>query len=87
VYICDGCSALARAVVSSGEPVRTEAGWLTATPEREQQVHVPCSFCGKRRDQVAGLAASTAQTVRKVPAAICTECLDLCEEIITEELT
>jgi ClpX C4-type zinc finger len=85
VYICDGCSALARAVVSSGEPVRTEAGWLTATPEREQQVNVPCSFCGKRRDQVAGMAGSTARTARKVPAAICTECLDLCEEIITEE--
>jgi ClpX C4-type zinc finger len=86
VYICDGCSALARTVVSSGEPVRTEAGWLTATPQREQ-VNVPCSFCGKRRDQVAGMAGSTAQTARNVPAAICTECLDLCEEIITEELT
>ena len=87
VYICDGCSALARTVVSSGEPVRTEAGWLTAAPDRKQPVNVPCSFCGKRRDQVAGMAESTAQTARKVPAAICTECLDLCEEIITEELT
>jgi hypothetical protein len=86
VYICDGCSALARSVVSSGEPVRTEAGWLTAAPDPEQQVNVPCSFCGKRRDQVDGMAGSTAQTARKVPAAICTECLDLCEEIITEEL-
>ena len=87
VYVCDHCTGLARAVVSTGEPVRTEAGWLTATPEREQQVNVPCSFCGKHRHQVAGLAASTAQTARGVPATICNECLDLCEEIITEELT
>ena len=87
VYICDKCTALARAVVSTGEPVRTEAGWLTARPERDQPVNVPCSFCGKRRDQVAGLAASTAQTERRVPATVCNECLDLCEEIITEEFT
>ena len=39
-----------------------------------------------RRDQVAGLIMSSVQTERKAPAAICTECLDLCTEIIAEEL-
>ncbi len=45
-----------------------------------------CSFCGKCRDQVAGLVVSSAQTGRNAPATICNECLDLCTEIITEEL-
>jgi ATP-dependent Clp protease ATP-binding subunit ClpX len=40
---------------------------------------VKCSFCGKRRHQVTGLA-----TVAR--AAVCTECLALCHEIISEEL-
>ena len=58
----------------------------TASAGPGQEPRVQCSFCGKRRDQVAGLAVSSAQTGRKLPAAICTECLDLCTEIITEEL-
>jgi hypothetical protein len=86
-YICDNCTGLARNVISSGEPVNAGGAWLTAVPEQEQQLRVPCSFCGKYRHQVVGLAASSAQTERKVPATICNECLDLCEEIITEELT
>jgi ATP-dependent protease Clp ATPase subunit len=35
---------------------------------------------------VAGLVVSSVQSERKAPATICTECLDLCTEIITEEL-
>jgi hypothetical protein len=35
---------------------------------------------------VAGLIVSSVQTERKAPATICTECLDLCIEIIAEEL-
>ena len=66
------------------EPVTTEIAELTAGPEQEPRTQ--CSFCGKRRDQVAGLVVSSAQTGRKAPATICTECLDLCTEIITEEL-
>ena len=46
-----------------------------------------CSFCGKYRHQVPGMAASPAETGGKAPAAICSECLDLCDEIIAEELT
>ncbi|HEX6528026.1 MAG TPA: ClpX C4-type zinc finger protein [Streptosporangiaceae bacterium] len=38
-----------------------------------------CSFCGKRRDQVTGMAGGA-------EAIICTECLSLCNEIIAEEL-
>jgi ClpX C4-type zinc finger len=84
VYICDRCVDLAKVVVSDGEPVTTEIAELTAGPGDEPRTQ--CSFCGKRRDQVASLIVSSIQTERKAPAAICSECLDLCTEIIDEEL-
>ena len=84
VYICDRCIDLAEVVVSDGEPVTTEIAELTAGPQDEPRTQ--CSFCGKRRDQVASLIVSSVQTERKAPAAICSECLDLCTEIIDEEL-
>src|SRR2546429_2919677 len=84
VYICDRCVDLAKAVVSSGELVSTGFAELAAGPADEPRVQ--CSFCGKCRDQVADLVVSSVQTERKAPAAICSECLDLCTEIITEEL-
>jgi ATP-dependent protease Clp ATPase subunit len=84
VYICDGCVALAKVVLSDGQPVTTGIAELTAGPGDEARL--VCSFCGKRRDQVAGLVVSSVQTERKSPATTCTECLDLCTEILTEEL-
>ena len=45
----------------------------------EDGATVKCSFCGKRRHQASGLAGAAG-------GAICTECLALCHEIITEEL-
>jgi len=38
-----------------------------------------CSFCGKSHQRVEAMAAS-------VDARICTECLDLCDEIISDNL-
>jgi len=84
VYICDGCVDLAKSVISDGQPVTTHIAELTAGPEDEPRTQ--CSFCGKCRDQVAGLIVSSVQTERKAPATICIECLGLCAEIITEEL-
>ena len=84
VYICDRCVDLAKSLTSDGQPVTTEIAELTAGSEQEPRTQ--CSFCGKCRDQVAGLIVSSVQTERKAPAAICTECLGLCTEIITEEL-
>ena len=84
VYICDRCVDLAKSLTSDGQPVTTEIAELTAGSEQEPRTQ--CSFCGKCRDQVAGLIVSSVQTERKAPAAICSECLDLCTEIITEEL-
>jgi hypothetical protein len=84
VYICDRCIDLAKSVIGDGEPVTTQVAELSAGPEDEPRVQ--CSFCGKCRYQVAGLMVSSVQTERKAPATICSECLALCTEIITEEL-
>ena len=84
VYICDGCTDLAKTVVGTGEIVSTGTAELSAA--REDEPKTLCCFCGKRREQVTGLIVSSARTGRGNPATICAECLDLCTEIITEEL-
>jgi ClpX C4-type zinc finger len=90
VFICDGCVELASSVVSAGRAARTELGPIDTVPE--QQGRQRCNFCGKTRDQVAGLAGIALGATGKFPgqpagiAAICSECLALCGDIITEEL-
>ena len=76
-YICDRCIPLARQAIATGEP----AGPATTiiAPVAEEAMAERCSFCGKRRNQAPGLAAAGS-------AWICSECLDLCHEILTERL-
>ena len=42
---------------------------------------IRCSFCGKTQDQVRKLIAGTRSDVY-----ICDECIELCSEILEEEL-
>jgi ClpX C4-type zinc finger len=85
VFICDGCIALAGNVLSSGHAARTELGSIVAVPD--EGIPAKCCFCGKERRQVAGLAGLPYEAGRKPGkfAAICSECLELCGEIIAEE--
>ncbi len=87
VYICNGCVGLAKRVISSADAVLTQVGQMTSVPEQEKRER--CSFCGKYRSQVPGLATVSGATGGKAsgPAAICGECLALCDEIVAEELT
>ncbi len=94
VYICEACVKLAEGVLSSGSAATTQFGPMLAVPEQDREAR--CRFCGKRRDQVAGLAAMSVETSGKEAtrvrpkvsglAAICSECLWLCDEIIGEKL-
>jgi ClpX C4-type zinc finger len=86
-YICDECVGLAKSVISSGAAASTPRGQMIAVPEQDRREH--CSFCGKYRYQAPGLAAFPAEVAGKPPAvaAICTECLDLCDEIIAEDFS
>lgn len=86
VYICDACVELADGVVASGHPADTRLGQLRAVPEQDGQAR--CSFCGKPRDRLTGLAALSDESPADSTSslAICPECVSLCDEIISEEL-
>jgi ClpX C4-type zinc finger len=77
VYICDRCIPVASEAIATGGPAGPPA--VAFAPVAEEAMTERCSFCGKRRHQVSGLAASS--SVR-----ICAECLDLCHEIVAERL-
>jgi ribosomal protein L37AE/L43A len=79
VYICDECITLASRVIGSGRAVRTELGPIDNGPRNGER----CSFCGKTREQMARIAAGQPRLGHPVTiAAICSECLALCAEII-----
>ena len=77
VYICDRCIPVASQALATGEP--TGPPGAAIAPVAEEDMAEKCSFCGKRRLQVPGLAAAG-------DARICAECLQLCREILTERL-
>jgi ATP-dependent protease Clp ATPase subunit len=75
--ICDRCidrvhTVLAAAGATASTPI------ATIRPVGDEADGRRCSFCGKGRYQVEAMTA--ASDVR-----ICNECLDLCDEIISEE--
>ena len=96
VYICDTCVPQARTVISSGPQPGSPFAPVILMPEHSQPeceppVKLACSFCGKQLHQVDGLAASSippapsATQAGLLPrATICTECLDLCDEIFAD---
>jgi hypothetical protein len=86
VYICEPCVELAETVIRSGQAAETALGPLHSVPDTMAQRR--CSFCGKRRHQVSGLAASVGGPAGKLAddAAICAQCLVLCREIHAERL-
>jgi ClpX C4-type zinc finger len=85
VYICDGCVDLANGVIGSGDAASTRLGPINTVSE--QDVQVGCPFCGKHRGQVAAMAVLPAVRLERTnaSAAICSECLALCDEIVVEE--
>lgn len=85
-YICAGCVELAGRVASSGQAAATRLGQLRAVPAQDAQA--PCSFCGKPRGRVTALAALDAAPSEEPSGspAICVECLELCDEIVAEDL-
>jgi hypothetical protein len=77
VYICDECTDKTDRVIATGEPAATPLFAMKSVSE--DATRLKCSFCGKHRYQVSGLAVAAR-------LAICTECIALCHEIIAEQL-
>ncbi|HKQ00022.1 MAG TPA: ClpX C4-type zinc finger protein [Actinomycetes bacterium] len=86
VYICEGCVEMAETVIRSGQAAETALGPLQSVPDNLAQRR--CSFCGKRRHQVNGLATTVGNPAGKHAddAAICAACLTLCREIHSQQL-
>jgi hypothetical protein len=90
VAICEVCAGKAGQVLSTGEVAATPLSSIKpvlppveADVSTEAEAVATCSFCGKGRHQVAGLAMAAGTTTAGV--TICTECLALCEEIVKDD--
>ena len=78
-YICDRCVGRVNTVLAAaGQTASTPIATIRQVSDEGRDER--CSFCGKGRGQVEAMAAAG-------NARICNECLDLCDEIISEELT
>ncbi|HXR13119.1 MAG TPA: ClpX C4-type zinc finger protein [Solirubrobacteraceae bacterium] len=58
-----------------------QSGFGRGAPPGPAAADLHCSFCGKPKDQVRKLIAGPTPAV-----AICNECVELCGELIAEEL-
>lgn len=86
VAICDACTGKAAQVLATGGVAATPLSSIKPLPLAAEddgpEAVARCSFCGKGRHQVAGLAMAAGTTTAGV--TICDECLTLCQEIIAE---
>jgi ATP-dependent protease Clp ATPase subunit len=79
VYICDRCVGRAHLVIAG-------QSYTASTPiARMRQVSpedqaAECSFCGKHRHKVAAMAAAAPGD----QLTVCDECLELCDELISD---
>jgi len=78
VYICDECIHRVHAVLATtGKTTSTPIATIGQVSDGDRAER--CSFCGKRRHQVAAMASTGSKQ-------ICNECVGLCDEILAEEL-
>lgn len=79
VYICNECIHRVHSVLAgTGKTAGTPIGAIGQVSEADRAES--CSFCGKRRQQVSAMASTGHKQ-------ICNECLRLCDDIISEELS
>lgn len=82
IGICDGCVAKVSEVLATGRVAATPVSAVKPVPA--DAAAAQCSFCGKRRDRVDGLAMAGGTAGGGI--TICTECVALCREIVAESL-
>ena len=75
--ICDRCADRVRAVLATaGTTASTPIATIRQVSDEARDGR--CSLCGKGRYQVGAMAAAA-------DARICNECLQLCDEILSDE--
>jgi ATP-dependent protease Clp ATPase subunit len=75
-YICDRCLDRVHTVLAvAGQAASTPIATIQQVSEQARDGW--CSFCGKNRNEVEDMAAAG-------DARICNECLDLCDEIVSD---
>ena len=91
VYICNGCIDRVHTVLAAtGKTASTPIAAIEQVSDENREDR--CSFCGKSRHQVEAMAAAVGVRLPGVKGSepgiprICNECLDLCDEIISDEL-
>jgi DNA-binding Lrp family transcriptional regulator len=88
-FICEACVDLAAEVVDERAERTNERTRLM--PVDATNVRARCSFCGKRRERVEGLAEAPDRPSagkfgrRSGVVCICNDCLALCGEILSEQ--
>ena len=76
IFICDLCVRRAQRVIA--EPGQTASTAIaTIQPVADAARDERCCFCAKYRDRVAAMASTG-------DIRICDQCLDLCDEILSE---
>jgi hypothetical protein len=90
VAICGNCADKAGQVLETGQVAATPLSSIKPVPSpakadttAKADTVARCSFCGKGRHQVDGLAMAAGTTAAGV--TICTECVALCQEIVRED--
>jgi hypothetical protein len=88
IAICETCAGKAGQVLATGQVAATPLSSIKAVPlpgeaaAGEAADVAKCSFCGKTRCQVDGIALAAGTTTAGV--SVCTECVALCQEIIND---
>ncbi len=85
ILICDRCVAIACGVVADGREHTNERTLLAPVDPSESKLG--CSFCGKRREGVEAMVWAPRRPEyanRDSGVLICSECLELCEEILAD---
>jgi len=90
VAVCETCAGKAGQVLATGQVAATPLSSIKPVPGPGEAAApgdaaplAKCSFCGKGRDQVDGIALAAGTTTAGV--SICTECVALCREIIEDD--
>ena len=88
-FICDRCVELSAAVLSDGERRSTACTSLVCVARADGKAR--CGFCGRRRAQADAMVEAPTRPQagklrgRRPGVRICAACVELCQEIVTEE--